>query len=67
MVTVAVASKSRHAMLWRSLRACVFPLAIAFLLSRGKCGWKLFDAETRSLGLFESQRATIDAINEAAP
>jgi hypothetical protein len=36
------------------------------LLSRGKCGWEASDAEQRSLGLFASQRAAIDAVSEAA-
>jgi hypothetical protein len=42
-------------------------ISIGHVVGRGRTGWQAYDAGQRSLGMFASQRAAIDAINEAAP
>ena len=36
------------------------------VLGRGRAGFEAFNNKDVSLGMFESQRAAIDAVNEAA-
>jgi hypothetical protein len=35
--------------------------------NRGRAGFELFNADDRSLGLFPTQRAAIDALEEVRP
>jgi hypothetical protein len=39
---------------------------VGHVLGRGRAGFEAFNSKDISLGLFESRRAAIDAINEAA-
>ena len=41
-------------------------LCVGHVLGRGRAGFEAFSSEDVSLGVFESQRAAIDAVNEAA-
>ena len=39
---------------------------IGHVVGRGRAGFEAYDADQRSLGVFASQRAAVDAINESA-
>ena len=41
-------------------------VCVGFIFERGRQGFEAFDADTRSLGLFPTQKAAADAVERAA-